>query len=545
MNLIKRTLTLLSFVVAISTLDSCTDLDQDVYSAVAEDNFWQTEQEIQSGIAPGYESLTRLFTYRFVNLQSTSDEFILPTRGGDFYEGGVYRDLWKHDWDENNDYINISWDDIYEGIGRINLSLSIIDDFEEKSEEVKRAEAEIEVLRDYYYFLLIDNFGNVPLVTDFNTPVDSVENSSREEVFDYVVKNIKENLPKLSESTGLDTYGKINKWSGLFILAKLYLNAEVYAGDPRWEEAMAMTDSIIESGQYSLNNNYFDNFSAEGGKDSPENIFAIPFDEENIGGNNFARYTLHGDNTPSFGYIGNGYNGRSAPPEFYDLFDTTSVYHSDGDKAYRTYEDQRTGQWLVGQQFDEPYPYPPDQNILVEGPDSLKLTDNVTGLDLAYQPHFDQFSSSEGSFRLAGARSVKYYPEAGVSSANMNNDIVLFRYADVLLMKAELEARIGNKAGAVDYVNQIRERAYGDTDHDFNASDLDLEKILDERGRELAWEFWRRQDLIRFEVADGKPYFTGPRKPEKGMDPDDHYMLFPIPDKAMRNNPRLIQNPGY
>lgn len=525
---------------------SCTDLDQHVYSDISEDNFWKTEEEINSGITPGYQSLKRMFTSWYVLMVGTSsDEFMATTRGGDFFEGGAYRDLWFHQWDPKHIWISAAWDEIYEGIGRVNLSLSIIEGLDEKSDKIITAEAELKVLRSYYYYLLIDNYGNIPMVTDFDISIDSVATSSRKEVFEKITNTIENNIGELSESTGPETYGRINKWAAYFLLTKLYLNSEVFTGEPQWEMASRYADSIINSGQYLLNENYFDNFSANGGKESPENIFSIPFDEENIGGMNFVQASIHYDNDPSFNVRGSGYSARQAPPEFFRLFDSTSTYRYEGDKKYKTYLDSRSGQWLVGQQFNEQYPYPPYQNILTEGPDSLKLKDKVTGEYLSYFVDVDVFESGEGHFRLGGPRSIKYFPDPGADVTNLSNDWVLFRYADVILMKAEAEMHKGNKSEALDLVNQIRRRAYGNDDHKIDESELNYKFLLDERGRELAWEFWRRNDIIRFEIATGQPYFTGPRKPEKPQDPDEHYMLFPIPDKAIRSNNNLEQNPGY
>lgn len=127
-----------------------------------------------------------------------------------------------------------------------------------------------------------------------------------------------------------------------------------------------------------------------------------------------------------------------------------------------------------------------------------------------------------------------------------NNDVVLFRYADILLMKAEAELRLGNESVAMQMVNRVRERAYsGDASYNWDASDITLDNILDERGRELSWEMWRRNDLIRYEIASGNAYYTAARTPDKNKDPDDHTLIFPIPENQRSANPRLDQNPGY
>ncbi len=148
---------------------------------------------------------------------------------------------------------------------------------------------------------------------------------------------------------------------------------------------------------------------------------------------------------------------------------------------------------------------------------------------------------------LVGARNIKYFPDANIPY-DQSNDMVVFRLADILLMKAEALLRAGSdQTTALSLVNQIRERAYGNSDHDITFGDLTLDFILAERARELSWEGWRRNDLIRYEVGAGtvSKYFGAPRAPEKAADPDAHYQIFPIPQLQMASNPNLVQNPGY
>lgn len=534
-----------SLLIAVGAFISCTNLDQHIYSEVPEENFWQTPEQIQAGIAPAYQTLTTFPGEWFIFLtETTGGSLIMPTRGGDFYESGRYQELWKHTWGPDHQYILETWQRLYEGVGRVNQSLNSIDNLESKPAGIESSIAELKTLRAYYYYLLMDLYGNVPLVTDFETPPDSVSNSSRKEVYEFLDDELRQNIPLLSDDTEAEMYGRINKWTGLSILAKLYMNSQVYIGEPRWQDVVNVTDSIINSGKYSLMTNFFDNFSPNNGPESTENIFAIPFDQVEIPGNNWPT-SLHYDSAITFGLSGNPWNGRSAVEKYYGLFDTTSVYRREGPRKYRTYNDQRAGQWVIGQQFSLRYPYPPDMDVLVEAEDSLKVQDSQTGLDLSFYAEVNTISSAESSFRLAGIRNIKYFPEAGASPTTISNDLILFRYSDILLMKAEAEARLGNTDVATSLINQIRERAYGDGNHNWSASDVTMKNILDERARELSWEFWRRQDMIRFEIADDKPYFTGARVPDKDPDPDDHYMLFPIPTDEMITNPNLTQNPGY
>lgn len=538
------------FFLGILLINACTNLDKDIYSEVPEEDFWQTQEEIESGQAPAYLSLGDLASPMgdlFMLNENTTDEVLLPTRGADWFDNGRPQMLWEHKWDKELPEIDNTWKAVFDGIGKVNYSVDALENLEDKPEDVNVAAsvAELKVLRAYYYMWALDLWGNVPIVDDFETPPDSVANSPQEEVFNFIEDDLLNNINKLDESAANDTYGRVNKYTGLSILAKLYLNAEVYIGEEHWQNVIDITDSIIESGEYSLNPNFFDNFSPDNGPDSPENIFVVPFDKVNIKGMGWPAMTLHYQSNESFGLNSQPYNGFSCGTEFYNTFDTTSTYRTEGNRVYRTYNDQRSGQWLVGQQYAVSYSFPPDQDVLVEAPDSLKVQDASTGLDLSFDPNIETFSSDEDEFRLKGARNIKYFPESGAIADDQSNDVVLFRYADILLMKAEAEVRIGNKGNAKDLINQIRERAYGDSDHDWNESDVTMQHILDERGRELSWEMWRRQDLIRFQIAGDGNYFSEERFPEKSEDPNHHTLLYPIPKNQLSANPNLDQNEGY
>lgn len=519
---------------------SCTNLDQHVYSVVPNTNFWQTPAQVAAGIAPAYQALTSIPDGNVYNLQEiSSDEQIVPTRGGDWYDNGQWQQLWLHTWPTDHNVVNGAWNDIYNGIGKANFTLSVVNSLPNKPADLANINAELKTLRAYYYYLALDLYGNVPLVTSFNTNPDSVTNSTRSDVFNFVVNEIKSNIDLLPSNVDATTYGRVTKWMAFTLLAKLYLNAGVYTGTPMWNECIAACDSVIASGKYSLMSDYFDNFSTNN-EGSTENIFVVPFDKVNIGGDNWEMQTLHYQNNANFGLSGSPWNGFCSDADFYNQFDTSSVYVTKGTNTYRTFLDQRAGQYLIGQQYNVPYTYPPSANVLVNADPSLRLTDLQTGKLLSFTPVVNQYSNPADTFRLAGVRNIKYFPEAG-TSGNQSNDMVLFRYADVLLMKAECEVRLGtNLTDALSLVNMIRDRAYGDQAHEWTLADLTLDNILAERGRELTWEGFRRQDMIRF----GK--FGDARNPGKGPDPaDGHLDIFPIPKQQITANPNLKQNPGY
>lgn len=523
-------------------------LDSKVYSVVQNENYWKTSAQINAGIAPAYNDLRNLNLYHelFPMWEGvTSDEMIVPTRGGDWGAGGIYLQEWLHTWLPTHPDLSGIWNNIFGGIGNINFISSIVNGLPTPPSGLDQINAELNTLRAYYYYLAMDNFGNVPIVKDFKTDPNTVTNSSRQDVYNFIESEIKASINQLPGKNAA-TYGRATKWMAHCVLAKLYLNAQVYTGTPRWALCMAECDSIINSGEYSLQANYFDNFSVDN-ENSVEDIFNIPIDAVYTGGLQWQYFTLHYQNNINFQLLGGPWNGGCSTADYYyGNFDTSSSYTVRGENTYRTFSDSRTGQYLVGAQFSLPYSYPPNIDVLVGSKDlSLEIKDIATGLPLIFNPRVNSLSDASAAFRLAGARNIKYFPSA--NQPGQSNDWVVFRLADIMLMKAEAEIRSGvNLSDALNLVNKIRERAYGNDSHNWLPADLTLDNLLAERAREMSWECYRRQDLIRYEVAaGGKLYFGAARNPGKTADPDKHYYIFPIPQTAILANSNLKQNPGY
>jgi hypothetical protein len=524
----------------ICTGGACKKLDPKVYSVVPNQNFWQTPDQVAAGIAPAYAQLTSIPDGNFHDLQEQpSDELVVPARGNDWLAAGQHIQLFTHTWTGLTQQVQDTWTDLYTGITKINFILSIVNNLNPAPPTLPKINAELKSLRALYYYWLMDLYGNVPLVTDFATNPNSIKNSTRKEVYDFVEKELKDNLSLLPTDRSLNNYGRMNKYTSYCILAKLYLNSQVYVAQSRYPECVKMCDSVISAG-YSLQSNYFDNFSINN-EGSSENIFVVPFDHVNIGGNNFQTQTLHYQNDKNYQIAGGGWNGYCTNAEFYSHFDTTSTYAIKGNNTYRTYNDARSGQFIIGQQFSEFATYPPNTNVLTSSTDeSLKIKDSQTGKFLSFYADIKEISNPADTFRLAGLRSVKYFPNPGVQTS-MSNDMVIFRLADVLLMRAEAALRSGTASGVdLDYINQIRMRAYSGVEkYKWTMGQLTLQNVFDERGRELAWENFRRQDCIRFGT------FGNARKPQKLKDADDHWQIFPIPNLQHTTNPNLVQNPGY
>lgn len=533
-------LTKLAIVLLICTLGACKKLDPKVYSVIESKNFWQTPDQIAAGIAPAYAQLANIPDGNFHDLQEQpSDELVVPARGNDWLAAGQHIQLFTHTWTGTTQQVQDTWTDLYNGVTKINFILSVVNGLNPAPPTLPKINAELKSLRALYYYWLMDLYGNVPLVTDFATNPNSIKNSSRKEVYDFIEKELKTNLDLLTTDKSVTTYGRMNRYVAFCILAKLYLNSKQYVGTTRYPDCIAVCDSVINAG-YSLEPNYFDNFS-QNNQTSRENIFVVPFDHVNIGGNNFAAQTLHYQNDLNYQILGGGWNGYCINAEFYGHFDTTSTYSVKGKNTYRTYNDARSGQFIIGQQYAEIATYPPNANVLSSSTDpSLAIIDKQTGKKLSFYPDIKEISNPADTFRLAGLRGVKYWPNPGVQTSE-DNDWAIFRLADVLLMRAEAALRNGS-ASATDlgYVNQIRMRAYaGVAKYQWTMADLTLNNIFFERGRELAWENFRRQDCIRFGT------FANARKPQKLKDADDHWQIFPIPTLQHTTNTNLVQNPGY
>lgn len=544
----------------------CTKLDAKVYSLIIDENFWQTPEQVAAGKIPAYAALQGLGAQSGIYWEHeiSSDEMITPTRGGDWGDGGMWTNIWYHTEKPDAGTVNWAWGDIFNGVGRCNNIIYTLSNLNPAPATLQTDIAEIKALRCYFYYHALDLFGNIPYVTNIKQDPNTVVTVPRAQVYDSLVNELNAILPLLTTTRDLTTYGKVNKYFVHAILAKLYLNAEIYTGTPRWAEAITQCEAIEAAG-YALMSNYYDNFKDGAVQEaSTENIFSVPLKAGILpaGSGNYVNVSSIMANNAmyTFEQLGMGNNGMSTTKPFYDFYDTTAVYETrvvnGNTNVYKTFNDQRTGQFLKGQQYVKGINYPPHQNILFKSsntdkvglgaanPGALMIYDDQSQLPLAYFDTMYLVSNPAPYFRLAGLRNIKYWPDPGGNVGdNISNDVPLFRFADILLMKAEAQVRSGVDLGeALEAANKVRRRAYsGSTAYDWEADDLTLNNLYAERARELAWEMVRRQDMIRFgRFLDAR---TIPNKP---ADPaDKHTYLLPIPASVILANPRIEQNPGY
>ena len=497
---------------ALLAAPACTDLDENVYDSIPSSSFGTTQAQINSIIAPIYGELKGVFPGDFFCLiEEASDMAITPTRiGGDWWDGGYHMEMKRRNWTYMNSFNRNGWNECMDGIATCNMVYHMVSQNEAMSDELKtQTFAEIRGVRAYWVYMLVDNWGNAPLATDFGS-TELPKISSRSELFNFVVtelNEIKDQLPTNSDAT----YGKFTQGAAYTLLAKMYLNAEEWIGTPMWTETIAACDKVLGM-SYVLEGDWKVNFQVEN-EISGEAIFSVPF-SKTVGGNHLHNRTLHYKDPIALGFTKGTWNGISANPDYVKEFDP---------------EDPRyEGSFLIGPMID-----PSTGQVIVtdHGRDLIHTIDfNLMNTD-KYDGIWGEVQQEEG------ARCNKWTFEAGMNNTDMENDFHIFRLADVYLMKAEALVRNGgDNAEATRLVNAIRERAYQNADH--NYASVDLEKIYKERRFELAWELVSRQDMIRFGKFNAPGYLLPETTP-------DYRKLFPIPYTAWQANNGLVQNPGY
>lgn len=516
---------------------SCVDMEEEVFSAVLAENFFKTDEEFISALGQAYSSLGGLGNSGAlwgIN-EVSSDEIVVATKGGDWFDGGQWLQLHQHEFQPDNPFFQNAWGFLFGGINTCNR---LILSFEASDNPNSPAfVAELRALRALYYYWALDAFGNVPIVTDF-TDIEAPDTRPRQEVYDFVLAELNEIIPLLPTAKDGTTYGRMTKWAALMIRMKLYLNAEVYTGTSQWALAAADASEIINSGPYSLMPSYKDNFVINNAG-STENIFVYPYDKVFATGFNWGMMTLHIASQSTYNLTQQPWNGFQTVEEFYNSYvDPVKNPGVQGpvwkglalEKSTGTI-DGRLSNFLVGPQFRA-------DGTPLEDP-GVEATGDPNGAPITFMPFLNEVWPQ--GLRQSGARIGKYEFEIG-GTDNMSNDFVIFRLSDAILTLAEARFRLGQTAEALALVNQIRARA-GNLDP---FSTLTLENLLAERGREMYAEMTRRQDQIRFKVY-GEAWwpFAGMNRPKRVHAPGSFLELFPIPQPQIQANDKLIQNPGY
>ncbi len=519
-------LSLVFTLTVVPLLQGCTDLEEETYGVITPDQFFRTEAEIIAAMAPVYAQLrTLMWNYHNIS-QHTSDETIVPARGTDWDDGGHWRQLHQHNWDAFTVDWNGAWVDAFTGVARANVVLANLDAVVVPGKAA--IEAELRFLRAFYYYVLMDLFGGVPVVTRAATdPNNLPHRATRAETFTFIESELIAARSALPASWDATNQGRATKGAADALLAKIYVNAEVFTGtvstagltrgSARWQDTIDAADRVINSGEYTLAVDYFDNFRVDN-HTSPEIIFAVGHLSQRNFGFNFVMRSLHYNQIPE-----SPWNGFSTLAEIFNQFSET---------------DLRRKVFLVGQQFVSPNEGCIGSDCFSEGDPLLDRLGN----DLEFTEHYfhpdgtpvtgDPVNVDERS----GIRVLKWEIDPARTGGDNGNNYAFLRLAEIYLIKAEALHRQGRTADGVAQVNLIRQRVF-DPDEPLSNTDNFDDVLLRERLFELLWEATRRQDLIRF----GR--FTETWEFKSNTDP--WRILGPIPQVQIDANPNLVQNPGY
>lgn len=512
---------------------SCTDLEETVYSSLAAQDFNPTENDLASLIAPVYVPMRDMmmgWQGYFDVMEEPADIVVTPARPNGWYDGGTYHRMHRHEWTYTQWQPTNLWNNCWSIINNANRVIYQIEsgDIPLEGEIYDKTLAELRGVRAWSYYILVDSHGNVPIATDF-TDEEPPQQFTRQQVFDFVVTELTDVLDHLETEVNTNSYGRFTKWAALTTLAKLYLNKEVYTGTPDWQKVIDYTQEIIDHAPYMLEDSYKTSFLTDN-EGSKEIIWAVPYDDvlatqwsqhmKSLNPNH--RLVLNMESQP--------WGGSCGVPQFINTYDPDDTRKQDT--------------WIMGDQ----YKYNTDEVLFTY--------DN-------YLPSmggdYGDLPTMENGYRLG-----KYEIKVGAKAA-LSNDFVIFRYADILMMKAEALLRMGQSGPAALIVSEVRERAFKDNPSKATVTGAELEmgssynygwyqngvvtspeggadiqygRFLDELGWEFALEARRRQDLIRFGVFHTKTWMNhNPTSIQKS--------IFPIPEGAMLTNPNLKQNPGY
>jgi len=493
--------------VLILSFSGCTKLDEKLNGQIGDAGIGSGN--VASLLTASYTAMRNPYQgpWGWWSLQEfPSDEAIVPTRAGDWDDNGAWRALHLHKWAADHSRIS----DTFRDLNSVSYASTNVLGFNPTPSQAAQAR----FLRAFSQFSVLDGWGQVP----YREPGELVTLPSKvrkaPEAIAYIIAELTAIIPDLPDAPEFNA----NKDAAKVLLMKCYLNKGAFLNrtvptfDPAdMAKVITLADEITATGKYALTAKYYDNFAPTNNVLSKENIFTA----QNIGGSDAGALKdiwvpgLHYNQNPS------GYNGFATLSDFYNKFEPTDTRLGGDYPGMTSVSGVKVG-FLIGQQFNQ---------------SGVALKDR-RGNNLIFTPEVSIIERDPNHLEVAGIRVVKYVIDYANLSTNLaENDWVYFRYADVLMMKAEALLRTGQSGPALTLVNSIRTlrgaSAFGS---------LTLDNLLDERGREFFWEGLRRQDLIRF----GKFLVPWQEKPTD----DPKYLVFPIPDNQLGNT-NLVQNPGY
>jgi hypothetical protein len=505
-------------------LPACTDLTESPVSSITPENFYKNADEVQGGLAAVYSQLR--FAHQgggfgdpgyWALSEVTSDEMVVPTRGGDWGDNGRWIELHTQAWTANSPagltFINDSWVTLYKGITRANVVLAALDNVTVPNEPV--IAAELRTLRALFYYQLLDLFGGVPIVT--TTEIMPRARNTSKEVFDFIDKELNETRLVLPDNWPPENNGRMTKGAANAILANMYLNAAVFAaatpsptaynscttvqvgGVTACAAAIAAADRILNSPEYVLSSDWKAQFRHDNDF-SKENILVAKFINDPDLGFHIIQTSLHYNQ-----FSTSPWNGYSIVADAYNSFNAA---------------DLRRTVFLVGPQNQIETGAP----VTERAPSTARLSFTVV------------IGNIKDAKENEGVRFLKWPPDPAHVQQGNGNDYAYFRLSEMYLVKAEaLNEITPGSAPALVLVNQLRQRVFTPP-QPLTAISRDV--ILRERLFEFAAEGKRRQDLVRH----GK--FTAPWE-FKTATSAPRFIRFSIPQTQLDANPLLVQNPGY
>jgi len=547
MKYIKKALKIAALALPLMVTNACTDLDENIYSTLVTENFYNNREEVLSAVLRPYTHANAWVTpgqdgwWRLNEL--SADQLAWPVKGRHGQDGGRWLRLHYHTWTPDDEFVWGAWRLMWWGLG---LCTDPIESLEARSaEEMGITEdekasyiSELKLLRAFHYLKIMDLYGNIPTVTAVGDPV-SPPTQPRTEVFNFIEKEILDNInsaPVLSQGM----LGRMSQAGAYAMLVELYLNAETWTGTARWDDCIAAADKLISgqagglNGAAALDPNITDTFKPSN-YESKEILFSIAYEFQRA---NFTPQWpgdfYHFQQRYIYGGARNGNDGVVLIPGVYSTFADN---------------DMRKTEWmLVGTQYryDDP-----TQPVIASGGNEydgqpLVFVDNIRK-NKTLQPGQDPESlpsdMTQGE-ENSGVRFNKYKLGALEDPDYNGTDWAIYRLSWIYFAKAEaLMRKNGGIATpeAVTLINQVKQRAFAPEDWaamQYTTGTLDMNELLAERGREFIFEGFRRQDLIRFGIFTTASWWDHqPSDPTK--------QLFPIPRNQATLNPNLVQNPGY
>lgn len=527
--------------VMVFTMNSCTNLDETIYSELSKTNFYNNKTEVlQAALRPfthmqAWLAPTGQNGY-YYHAELSSDQLAWPQKGRHGYDSGDHFRQHYHTWTDNEGRMRSAWTLMWTGVGYVNAAIMDLETIDNQSLGISDAEmeailGELYVLRAFHYLKIMELWGNVPIITTVGEPLNP-PTQTKAEVFEFVKTELETYVPKLLPYSS-ELVGRVSQTAGYAMLAELYLNAEYFVGKSMYDECIQACDKIISGAAGGINGtptlapDLLETFSNTN-KSASEALFQFAFSR--LGGFTFGWggfFMGYSNISKALDVSYSGWNAFVVIPTAYD--------------AYKD-NDLRKKEWFL---FGPQYVYGTDEPILG--------TEEYNGKPFVYVNSIRRESegdlTSEGGMdqgeENSGARFHKYKSGRTSDSNYQENHYILYRLTEIYFFKAEaLMRKNGGKATqeAVDLINASKKRAFSAADWDtekYTTETLTLDELLAERGREFIFEGKRRTDLIRF----GK--YTTARWWDHEPSNDKNREIYPIPHTQLAANPNLVQNPGY